>query len=386
MCMFRSSFDTVFHYSSNLDRCHRPIIVSMNNTDTTMLNNSGSSFDTVPSYDFILRREDRDDEDEEEAAPFHLIDSLPETVTGALIVPPTSGSEDSRNTVLSVPDTVPSVLNSSIQIPHSVHLLPEERESSDPVAEEPQIPTATDDLSRNQESTATNSISPRRILIALFAVVVIAALSISEALFLRRETGLLKEQVRLLQEQAAHSTAALKAFQEAQTKEVVLDNCWLQANAKMTLGECTHEATQSVRTHVQAMREYMEETWSQMKQTYEEKFKEDVETIERVVQTAPKRIADYVQVEYHSWKRWIQEELAPLSKEEQQPEGASHPRSADDHDDTPETFHEKNYQNASLQSISKSILVTAAWSATAAVLVSALDFFWKQQSTPGFKV
>jgi hypothetical protein len=376
------------------------------NTDT-MLNNSGSSFDTVPSYDFILRREDRDEEeefDEEEEAPevFHLIDSVPEVGAGVLIVPPTSDSEDSRNTVLSVPDTVPSVLTNSIlpPLPNSVHIVEEveERESSG-ATDEPGISTTTDQSSKKEVIT-TNSSLPRRILIALLVFVVVAALSISEALYLRHETWLLKEQVRLLQEEAALSAAKLTAIKEDQAKEMVLDTCWLQANAKMTLGECAQDATATVRTHVQTMQEYAEQAWNQVKQTktgmqeyaehawkqvkqtYEDSIKDHVETIERVVQTAPTSIAEYARVEYKSWKDWIQEELSIFSKVHF--EGPSHSRSADSTDNTngsPETYKEK--KSSSLQAVSKSVLVTAVWSTAAALLVSSLDFYWKQQSIKG---
>jgi hypothetical protein len=354
----------------------------------TMLNNSGSSFDTVPSYDFILRREDRDEEeefeeDDEEPEVFHLIDGVPEVGAGVLIVPPTSDSEGSRNTVLSVPDTVPSVLSNSIlPVPNSVHVVEgtEERESSD-AADEPLISAATDQ-SRNKEVVAANSSFPRRILIALLVFVVVAAFSISEALRLRHETWLLKEQVRLLQEEAALSAATLAALQEDQAKDVLLDNCWLQANAKMTLGECAQGATDTVRTHVLTIQEYAEQAWGQMKQAYSDSIKEHVETIERVVHTAPTSIAEYVRVEYKSWKDWIQEELSSLSKD--LPKGPPHSQSTDTPEDVnaaPESYADN--KSSSLQAVSKSVLMTAVWSTAAALLVSTLDFYWKQQSIKG---
>lgn len=386
----------------------RPSIgLSPMNTDT-MLNNSGSSFDTVPSYDFILRREDRDEEeeefDEEDEAPevFHLIDSVPEVGAGVLIVPPTSDSEDSRNTVLSVPDTVPSVVTNSIlpPLPNSVHIVEvtEEHESSD-TGDQPLISTAVNQSS-NKEVITTKPTFPRSMLMALLVFVVVAALSISEALFLRRETWLLKEQVRLLQEEAALSAATLTALKEDQAKEVVLDNCWLHANAKMTLGECAQEATETVRTHVQTIQEYAEQTWNQvkqtnvgmqeyaeqawnrMKQTYKDTVEVHVETIERVVQAAPTTIADFVRVEVKSWKDWIQEELSCFAKE--QSEGSSRSKSPDSPrniNDSTETYKEK--KSSSLQTVSKSVLVTAVWSTAAALLVSTLDFYWKQQSIKG---
>jgi hypothetical protein len=353
----------------------------------TMLNNSGSSFDTVPSYDFILRRDDRDDEgitsDVEEENGYHLIASESEhscaiEVPGVLIVPPTSGSEESRNTALSVPDTVASDLNSILHLPDSVLFVDNDGTSGhDAESTEGDMDEVLNNATLHRTSKtrddSTDHDPKRHIILALLIFALVSAISIAEALYLRHETFLLKEQVRLLQDQAELAAAALLAIKQEQAKDVVLDNCWLHANAKMTLGDCAYEATETVTTQVHTMRKSIEDVWNQMKHTYADTFKESVDVIRHSVYNAPGNIMESVQNEYNIVKDWISEEI--IAVENDLVKFASISTGTQVATNSTEAY--SNYKSE-LQSVSKSIFVTAAWSAAAAILVSAFDFYWKQ--------
>jgi hypothetical protein len=245
-----------------------------------MLNESNSSFDTMPSFDFILRRDDRDDEmnvsDVDETEGFHIIENEAERreEVGVLIVPPTSSSENSRNTVLSLPDSVPTVLNSGIlDVPNSVHVVDDDGTSPIDKATlqlstcEPFHPSTISCESKINESKVIGITRRRSVLTILFLASVSAG-SISHACYLHRESRLLKEQVRLLKDQATLAAAALKELQQERDREVVIGNCWLHAHGKMSMGECSYEATESVKAQVKTLSSSFRTMWNQLKESY----------------------------------------------------------------------------------------------------------------------
>lgn len=254
-----------------------------------MLNESNSSFDTTPSFDFVMRHEDgRDDEvvvsdveDEEEG--YDLIDggnNRREDI-GVLIVPPTHGSsEDSRNTVLSIPDSVPTVLNSAmIDLPDCVHLV--DNVSPTPVRSNSTQGSNREDLHReavspeitNDSSAAAKQHAWRRNVLTLLFLAAVSTGSICHAFYLHRESLLLKEQVRQLTDQAARAAVTLDELQQKQARAVVLDNCWLHAHAKMSLGECSQEATENMKETVSTLGSSVHNFWERMKEAYQENVK-----------------------------------------------------------------------------------------------------------------
>jgi hypothetical protein len=265
-----------------------------------MLNESNSSFDTTPSYDFILRRDDdRDDEvivsDVDDDDGYDVVENEAERreEVGVLIVPPTSSSENSRNTVLSVPDSVPTVLNSGIlQLPNSVHVVddngtsPYDRESLQ-LNDGEQYNCATILRDKKQEKTASIQNARRRNVLTILFFAAVSASSISHAIYLHRESQLLKNQVRLLEDQAVRAAATLKELQQQHDRDVVFGNCWLQAHGKMSLGECSFEATESVKAQVNTVSRSFQNMWDQLKVAYIDSVKGNVSTLGRFSDGAP---------------------------------------------------------------------------------------------------
>jgi hypothetical protein len=259
-----------------------------------MLNESNSSFDTTPSFDFVMRQDDdgqeRDDEvmvsdadDDDEGfdvvangAREHRDD------IGVLIVPPTTGSsENSRNTVLSIPDSVPTVLNSAmLDLPECVHVVDTTAQAT-PVRSNSLVSKANEGDDRKSQERTMKGTPPsqntwRRNVWALFVVAAVSIGSVGHAFYLHRESLLLKEQVRLLTDQAARSAATLDELQRKQASEVVLDNCWLLAHAKVSLGECSQEATESMKEKVSTFGSSVHNFWERTKELYQENVKEKV--------------------------------------------------------------------------------------------------------------
>ena len=263
-----------------------------------MLNESNSSFDTTPSFDFVMRQDDHDDDDDGQERDDEVMTSDAEDDEGfnvvangarehrddigVLIVPPTTGSsENSRNTVLSIPDSVPTVLNSAmLDLPECVHVVDTTAQAT-PVRSNSLVSKANEgDDRKSQESkmegTAPSQNTWRRNVLALFVVAAVSIGSVGHAFYLHRESLLLKEQVRLLTDQAARSAATLDELQRKQASEVVLDNCWLLAHAKVSLGECSQEATESVKETVSTFGSSVHNFWERMKESYQENVKEKV--------------------------------------------------------------------------------------------------------------
>lgn len=269
-----------------------------------MLNESNSSFDTTPSFDFVMRHDDgpdRDDEvivsDAEDDEGYDVVDGESEhrDDIGVLIVPPTTGSsENSRNTVLSIPDSVPSVLNSAmLDLPDCVHVV--DNAQATPVRSNSiALKASESDDRKSQESkmegTAPSQNTWRRNVLALLLVAAVSTGSVCHAFYLHRESILLKEQVRLLTDQAARSAATLDELQRKQASEVVLNNCWLLAHAKVSLGECSQEATETVKETVSTLGSTVHNFWERMKQSYQENVKENMKDFDGFYSSYPANV------------------------------------------------------------------------------------------------
>jgi hypothetical protein len=257
-----------------------------------MLNESNSSFDTTPSFDFVMRHDDgRDDEvvvpdAPEEEEGYDLMDDggneHREDNIGVLILPPTTtgSSEDSRNTVLSIPDSVPTVLNSTLlDLPDCVHVVDHieptpVRSHSTKIQGNDAEEDWNGENAQNDSVTETAS-SPnawRRHVLTLLFLAAVSTGSVCHALYLHRESQLLKEQVRILTDQAARSAATLEELQRKQVQEniVMMDNCWLQAHAQMSLGECTQEATEAMKETAHSFGTSVHNFWENIKEGYQE--------------------------------------------------------------------------------------------------------------------
>lgn len=273
-----------------------------------MLNESNSSFDTTPSYDFILRYVDdfqndaidvindvADDDDDE--AEYDVVDDMNEVheedAVGVLIVPPTSNSSgNSHDTELSIPDTVPSVLNGSEilpPLPASVHIVNNEEDHvASPLANDALLQVTEngraqeDDIPvtrrpRYDERDGLAAIPPRRrnTVTFLFCLVVSAA-SMSHALFLYRESQSLKEKIRLLEDQVNRTAATMLELEQQQRKQdqeqtvMFMDTCWIQAQAKMSFGDCSYEASDAVKAQVSTLGSSVRYVWEHIKSIYDD--------------------------------------------------------------------------------------------------------------------
>ena len=450
-----------------------------------MLNESNSSFDTTPSFDFVMRHEDgRDDEvmasdieDEEEG--YDLIDGGNERREdiGVLIVPPTTGSSgDSHNTILSVPDSVPTVMNSAmLDVPDCVHVVDSAqptpvRSNATQVSTNEVLNRELVSLESKNESIVASQNAWRRNILALLFFAAVSTGSVCHAFYLHRESLLLKEQVRLLTDQAARSAATLDELKQKQAREVVLDNCWLQAHAKMSFGECSQEATETVKETVNTFGSSVHNFWEHMKEAYQEnlkgsasafggfnhsfsanttenvfstrvnaifnrfskiktgritekvnmmgssiqdvwnqtkgvfnsvnvtepmktfgnglfrvwvdvkviikeKMEDQVYDVGRSFYEAPSMLFNILKGGYNDLKDTVRESILYMNSDTAESNTTSADDTAEPH--LPDHLLQNNNGNA-LQSISKKVLVAAAWSAGAAILVSTFDMYWNQ--------
>lgn len=448
-----------------------------------MLNESNSSFDTTPSFDFVMRHDDgRDDEvvmsdvgDEDEG--YDVIDDENEhrEDVGVLIVPPTTGSsEDSRKTVLSIPDSVPTVMNSAmLDLPECVHVL--DNAEATPVRSNPiqvSIHKGVDrdsfsHGSKNEDGTASQN-TWRRNVLALVFVVAVSTGSVCHTFYLHRESLLLKEQVRLLTDQAARSAATLDELKQKQAQEIVFDNCWLQAHAKMSFGECSQEATETVKDTVNTFGSSIQNFWEKMKDAYQENMNEGAKGFHGFYHSSPPNKTKNVFGTNMKtiWKQWKKVRVVSVTEKVNrmrsnlqdvwnQTKGIFHAGNSSGHvgsnfysfwvdikegvckeelegrlysagrslyeapsnfmnilksgyDELKDSVNESIFYRMSdtaesnttsadmnetdslgnfvqnvngLQSISKKVLVAAAWSAGAAILVSAFDMYWNQHGS-----
>ena len=282
-----------------------------------MLNESNSSFDTTPSFDFVMRHDDgRDDEvvpdvgDEDEG--FDLIDVENERREdiGVLIVPPTTGSsEGSRDTVLSIPDSVPTVLNSAmLDLPDCVHVVDNNpaavRSNSVQSINEGNDNEPFSNRSRNEKVAANKNWRRNALTIVFLAAV--STRSVFHAFYMHRESILLREQIRILTDQAARSAATLDELKQEQSREVIFDNCWLHAHAKMSFGECSYEACKTVKENVQTFGSSVHNFWERMKSASQEKMTEGTKNYHGFYQSYPVHITmSMLRAPVNaSWKDW----------------------------------------------------------------------------------
>jgi hypothetical protein len=375
--------------------------------DTNMLNESNSSFDTMPSFVMDLEEEQEQERDgiisDEEDEGYNHVDASESSSgvygerTGILILPPAQNNSiaSSHETDLSLPDSVPSDLNSILHLPDPVVMVHDLSQSGEePPDEEPDLLNGSTQhlaqaavVARKYSSVSTAATSGHNRLIFLVSVVV-AALSIAVTLHLVHERQQLKEQVRGLQalEHAYMESliaATLVKEQEERTRELeeqvrqlkkeadeskprftypweskddapLIDNCWLHANAKMEFGECSRKSTETVVKHVQSLG----------KSVYE----------------ANERIWDKMRGDYKEMKAWLYEhekEKEPSPTTAENKNARSGTESKKTKKDKESTKMNVQKSKTDFQALTKSILQTAALGTAAAVFLSAVDWFGK---------
>lgn len=419
---------------------------------TNMLNKSISSFDTMPSYDINFEEIHTDDAttfagmamvgreldsaeydegyhvvldtseenyDYDAAGGTSAVDADVSTVytyededeTGILILSPRNGSEQgSRKTELSVPDSVPSDLNSMLGFPHHVtvhgNLMASEDSKGDGDSMEPDLlegVVGRDHPKLNARNSEGLAAKPSQRFILCISVLAVA-LSLATVVFVQGErkvlqkktrqlqelkqvyeqnlgviamakeqeekTRLLEEQVFRLQNEAltrereyrnSQSSSAYdqwNPFEARKDDSTLLDNCWVHARAKMQLGECTREASKSMTKQVQS--------WTNF------------------IGKAHERIWDQLYQDYKDMKDWISEQ-DPSSKPSQDKAktdfwtGASSTASGATASSTAKATAHAKKSATDLKLVTKSFLTTAALGTAAAVLLNAVDWFRKEE-------
>lgn len=400
--------------------------------------NETSSFD---SFDLLVDDRDGIVSEDGDAEGFHRVTSESEDSgsggsgsgvgggggfgegTGVLIVPPSRSAASSRQTDLSVPDSVPSDLHHSSLLrgggglPNPVLVRGYVVSGGDRDDDDEGTQNNEPDLfsgaaqSRAGKSLASENDSLAKQLqqqhynLFFFMFAVIAVISVSLTLYLVRESGQLKEQVRDLQAlkhayMQSHSVSSLVGQQEERTRLLedqvrrlleeaataaadrktkkkskssrlntaksiskyffpwdkedfsLTDNCWVRTQAKMELGECAREATETVKKQVQSVGKSIhaahDRAW--------DKFRED-----------------YQEMKDRFNDRESYQEMKDRFYKQPPPPTANKPPQSNS------TDAEKNTTNIDFMSVTKSILTTAALGSAAAILVYVVDSVWKKE-------
>jgi hypothetical protein len=416
----------------------------------SMLNKTISSFETMPSYDmdFQGRNDDNADEGQHDFSGYHVVQDSSEDSfgyeydednAGILIVSPKNSASSSREVDLSVPDSVPSDLNSIPGFPNHVlvpGLLPQ-GQASDEEDED-----LLHGFHERNAFTAPEAIPRYDGRLSIWKSVACALLTFTAAMYVVRERGelqkkardldelekiymqnleainlakeqeeknrRLEEQIRQLQDDMSREQAAKESYGNFQSRAgpsfpfgeetPLLDNCWVHARAQMEFGECTKEATKTVKKHasswIKSIDDVRGRVWKQVQQEildaktwYDERGQEQSQEAPETEKTVKSRLQNWgksftksqeqvwtqLQRDYQDMMAWY---TAPQSQggNSQQTTTRPHESSPAKNSTAGSATANATEGKTGLGSMTKSFLTTVALGTAATLLLSAVDW------------